>query len=427
MTELPSSPEAEESILAMIIFWPDKAHQVYAVVPDDFFYHPMRLLLYGVLRDMLDAEDPLEPASITIKLRKMGKLDAVGGPGEVSRLCAIMPASGALTHYRNELEDCWRQRKVWTACDRAIKSVHSPNMPVGEWLAGITSDILEASQDRSQKPVRTWKSLCEKSLERYEALARTGGSIPGWPTGIEKLDILTGGMQRGKLWVAGGGTSDGKSALGQQAIIHAAERGAKSAIYSLEMGDEEIVDRGLAMKGVSQEMQRRGPKNREEARTAKDVVEAIRDLPIFPVDVSGIKLGALLNDIRKMTAQGVELFMIDYGQLIESESSKRSREEEVARVSRSLKNIAKTLNIFVLLLSQLNDDGKLRESRALGMDADVVLTISTPTRKEKIEGQWQELRDNTRRIIFVGKVRNGQRDVPIPCKFHGERYTFEQA
>lgn len=423
-SKLPCSPEAEETILSSILFWPNSAPSIFASVPEEHFYDPSNLVLYKTLKAMQADEVPLEIPALTERLTRNKRLAQIGVPLRISQIQNCLPQASTLPHYKQQLTEKYQQRQLLSIFEKAKESASSPEN-VQEWLSGVIQGVLEVAQDKSQKPMRDWKELCHCALDRYQEMAKNGG-IPGFTTGLSPLDDATGGLQLKKLWVIGGGTSDGKSALAQQFIEHNAKRGVKCGIYSLEMDEDEIADRAFARNGAPPDVFRRGIKTREEARTTVEVGALIKDLPIIVKDVSGIKIGALLSDIRAMANKGVQLFMVDYGQLIESDGNKRSREEEVARMSRSLKNLAKNINVCIMLLSQLNDDGKLRESRALGMDADVVLTISTPTKKEKIEGVWQETRDNTRRTLFLGKARKGKRDVPIPCLFQGEKYTFKE-
>lgn len=424
LVSLPHSKDAEETILSAILFWPLMAPSIFAQVPDEHFYDQSNLTLYKTLRAMQDEDVPLELPALTERLQRTRRLEKVGGPLKLSEIGNHLPVAATLPHYRQQLTETHQQRSLLTLFSKAQDSAANPEN-VQEWLSEVIQGVLEVAQDKSQKPMRGWKELTNCALDRYQEMAKQGG-MPGYSTGISKLDDATGGLQMKKLWVIGGGTGDGKSALGEQFILHNAKRGVHCGIYSLEMDEDEMVDRAFAMEGAPPDVFRRGITNKNEVKTLVNIGSYMQNLPITVKDVSGIKIGALLSDIRAMANRGVKIFMVDYGQLIESEAGRRSREEEVARVSRSLKNLTKSLDVCIMLLSQLNDDGKLRESRALGMDADVVLTISTPTKKEKQDGQWIETRDNAKRILFLGKARKGKRDVPIPCYFHGERYTFQQ-
>jgi replicative DNA helicase len=424
LDSLPHSKEAEEILLSAILFWPVNAPTIFSSVPDEHFYDQSNLILYKTLRAMQSEDVPLESGALQERLKRTRRFEKIGGAVKLFEINNHIPVAQTLPHYKKVLQGAFQQRTLLKVFEDAQKTATSPEN-VEEWLSGVIQKVLEVAQDKEQKPMRDWKELCNAALDRYQDMAKNGG-LPGHSTGISKLDECTGGLQMRKLWVLGGGTGDGKSALAEQIIIHNAERGVKCGIYALEMDEDETTDRAFALKGAPPDVFRRGIGSREEIRKLVEIGASIQNLPIIVKDVSGIKLGALLSDIRAMANKGVKLFMVDYGQLIESDGSEKSREAEVARVSRSLKNLSKRLDICIMLLSQLNDDGKLRESRALGMDADVVLTISTPTKKEKIDGQYVETRDNSRRTLFLGKVRKGMRDVPIPCRFHGSQYRFEE-
>lgn len=424
LDSLPHSKDAEEILLSAILFWPSHAPSIFSTVPDEHFYDQSNLILYKTLRAMQAEDVPLEQPALQERLKRTNRLEKVGGVIKLMEINNSIPVASTLPHYKKLLQGAFQQRTLLKVFQEAESTARTPEN-VDEWISDVIQKVLEVAQDKEQKPMRDWKELCNSALDRYQEMAQNGG-IPGHSTSIPKLDECTGGLQMKKLWVIGGGTGDGKSALAEQLILHNAERGVKCGIYALEMDEDETTDRAFALKGAPADVFRRGIRNREEVKKLVEIGAAIQNLPIIVKDVSGIKLGSLLSDIRAMANKGVKLFMVDYGQLIESDGSEKSREAEVAKVSRNLKNLAKRLDICVMLLSQLNDDGKLRESRALGMDADVVLTISTPTKKERIDGQFIETRDNTRRTLFLGKVRKGMRDVAIPCRFHGSEYRFEE-
>ena len=163
---------------------------------------------------------------------------------------------------------------------------------------------------------------------------------------------------------------------------------------------------------------KRGFTDRDEIDRCGKATRELRKLPLTIRDVSGMKLAPLLAEIRQLAARGIKHISVDYAQLVEGDGKSRSREEEVAKVSRSLKASAKRNKVSIDLLSQLNDDGKIRESRAIGFDADVVLLLHK--NKPKGAAEYQ-------RSIYCAKNRGGKRDWSVPVQFRGEFYQFSNA
>lgn len=427
---LPYSPDAERAVLEHCFSRPNDVGDVLTQIPDGAFYHAGNRLLYESIGHMVGDGCPIEYRAASQWLQERGLLDKVGGAGEFSAI-ALSVGVANWGHYRDILLDKWKAREIIEACtDAMLKTYEQPaNGSVDDWLGELTDRIVNLSQDRQQRKGRSMRVLVEAAMERFEAALRRGGALPGISTGFPGLDRVTCGKLPGQLWVIGGGTSDGKSAYAQQVALFIAEAGIPVAIYTLEMSDDDVIDRCFAMhSGVDSTVFRQGAMNPFELKKTKESVAVLSKLPLTIRDVSGIKLAALVADMRLLAKKGVRHFVVDYGQLIESEARSRSREEEVARISRTLKATAKQLQVSIDLLSQLNDDGKLRESRAIGFDADVVLTISCPIIKEKRDGEWIETRQEDKRIVMVGKNRNGKRGTPFQMKFNGATFTFiEQA
>lgn len=425
---MPHAPDAEVAVLQHCFARPDEAGEVLSQIPDGAFYNAGNRLFYESIGHMVGEGVPIEYEAATDWLQSQGVLDRVGGRGAVAEIANdVGPANW--TYYRDLMLDKWKAREVIGMCAEATAAAHAQPADgnVDDWIGTLTERILALSVDRQQRRERPFYKLVDEAMDRYEEAVKRGGQIPGISTGFPGLDHITGGKQPGQLWVIGGGTSDGKSAFAQQCALSMAGAGTPVAIFTLEMPDEEVVDRFFAMHAkVDSALFKRGFHRRDQIADCVKAQHELRAMPVTIRDVSGIKLSPLVADIRILAKRGVKHFVVDYGQLIEGELRNRSREEEVARVSRNLKAAAKQLRVSIDLLSQLNDDGKLRESRAVGFDADVVATLSCPVKKEKIQGEWVETRIEDKRILFVGKNRNGKRSVSFSLRFNGPTFTFTE-
>jgi replicative DNA helicase len=249
--------------------------------------------------------------------------------------------------------------------------------------------------------------------------------------GFPSLDRQTGGMMPGEVIVIAGGISDAKSAFSENLSHAAVVRGRPTAIYTFEMSDDKLTDRFICIDAqIPNTSTKRGLLTQEESRKLAQATTRLMKYPLYIRDVSGMKLSALLGDMRTLKRRyKIEVFVIDYTQLIEPDKKGHTRESEVAEFSRKLKAASKNLGATVILLSQLNDQGKLRESRAIGADGDIVLTLSVP---DKPEDEWENPevpeKDETRRDLRISKNRDGIRGSTIKFHFHGATFTFtEQA
>lgn len=425
----PYSPESEQAALAIVLGSPSHSADLLSQMHVGMFYNPANRLIFEGFTGMIRDEVPIELLACTEYFSNRGILEKVGGASALTELYGQFATPAHFSHYSAILSDRWKQREIIAICQETstIASGSLEGQSVDEHIAAFTERVLALSLDRQQHKERTFKELCDKAIDDFNEAIKNEGRINGTSTGFSQLDNYTGGHVAGQLWVIGGGTSDGKSAMDQQITLHKASKGIQVATYSFEMPDMEVVGRFFAMDtGIDAQKFKRGFQSREEMGICIRSHGILRNLPITIRDVSGMKLSPLIADIRTLATRGVKHFSIDYAQLVEGDGSTANREAEIAKVSRTLKATAKQLNVSINLLSQLNDDGKLRESRALGFDADVVITLSTPTTQKRDGKTITEERDETKRNCFIGKNRNGKRNVLIPMSFDGSTFTFRE-
>ena len=249
--------------------------------------------------------------------------------------------------------------------------------------------------------------------------------------GFPKLDNAIGAIEPGDFVIVSGETSSGKTALGLNLCLHCACQNQGVAIFSLEMAEHRIVWRLLAndasfpMWGF-----RGGPFTPQQRKQLNQSATRMTQYPIFIERASTV--GELVNRSRQIKLRNEDLRVIvaDYLQLLQPAATSRrretSREREVAECSRQLKGLALELKVVVLALSQINDEGLLRESRAIGHDADIVLRIDEP-KKRREDGENCNEEDSKKRFIVVRKNRDGERGQQIPAKLVGQYMRFESA
>jgi len=250
-------------------------------------------------------------------------------------------------------------------------------------------------------------------IEDIEKRVQAGSKLPGISTGFPFIDAKTGGMQGGRVWVIAGKPGDGKSVLMQNFLESAVALGKKVRIYPLEMTQQEQAYRLLCSQGnLDNQSVWKGMMTRAEQQAMLAAVKTLSKAQCDIVDVNGATATEILADIEQSDC---DVAMVDYLQLMEDDGNKKgSREEIIASISRRLKRTAVKCGKVILTASQLNDFGQLRESRAIGQDADYIIYI------EKVD------EDDTKRLLKCIKNRTGERFWEKEMDFLGQYYKFRE-
>ena len=354
----------------------------------------------------------LELVALVTDLHARGLLEELGGPAGVTDIYTYAPGTAYWESHVEILRDFLARRRALEAA-RSITELASMSADGAE-LSKALRDATEATSAALAQAsgVMTAHAAVKRLLEEMmEAASREG--LPGLPTGMEPLDLATGGMRAGELWVVGAEPSGGKSVAMLQAACAVLKAGKRVLVISLEMSAATVISRMTSCSaGVPFQvfMQPRGTSAPVLAR-AKRALEEISSAPLTIHDGGGLSFDRIAGIARAESDRqgGLDLLVVDYLQLVEGQRRHRdeTREQEVAAVSRGLKGLAKSLACPVLTASQLNDQGRLRESRAIGQDADVVLMIE----EDGIRG---------------AKVRNGVRGQVFPLVLNGAMQRFER-
>jgi replicative DNA helicase len=374
---------------------------------DDLFHNPAHQLILRTIRACKNQQKPNgDLFALQAMLEDNGKLDQVGGPAYLTEVFIAYPApsAGILLHYRQDLAKARAYRKAL-----AVTTTNERDIATGQAdLASIASELLAASDD--DMPVATFKDQLAafvSKLESQEAPERFSFGIYG----LDSM-VLKGGIERKSLAVVAAETSGGKSILLLQLALESALNGKSVAIYSLEMSADQVINRMACCAGRCQILRPDEIKTSAEIASIRNAITKLDGLKIHIRDnISTIE--DIEADIADLKASiGVDLVVVDYIQLASSSTKGRNdnREQQVSEVCRKLKLISLSHNIAVATASQLNDDGLLRESRAIGMHADYVLLI---------------LHDAGKTSIVTKKNRNGERDKSTSARMIGSQFRFE--
>jgi len=393
----PHSNESEQGVLGCILLSPmDCVGKCVEAIGSDLevFYDLRHRTIYETIVKMADERVPLDFITIQQRLRDSGLLDQVGGIYYLDELQDSVVSTANLPTYLETALEKRTLRKVIATCTEHLEKVYNHACTTDEFLDGFEKSTLAIRSCKKQDS--DIRSLTLEAIADLEARMGTD-SILGHSTELVDLDKKSDGLHGGEMIVIAGYPSTGKTAFAANLAFDAALRGIPSAFFSAEMGASKIVSRAMFSHA------------RVNKRFVTDLdcpklthsAGKISHAPIVIEQASGMSVSQIAAVCRRIhQKQGLKIVVVDYIQLISGSGD--NREQEIASVSRGLKSIAMELNCCVIALSQLNDDGKLRESRAIGQDADNVWKLMN-------DGEWEPKVQPIK--LMIEKSRDGETGV----------------
>jgi len=403
---------------------------------DDFHMEAHRLIFNAILA-LFNRNQPVDWLTLTAELKRNGQLETVGGQAFLGELVDAIPSAANIRHYCDVVGDkALFRRIIGTAREIADKAYEQPESAAGllDEAEAMIFSLADSKRDLSVRPV---SDLMAEAFEKVESLYERKEHITGAPSGFHDLDLKTAGWQPSDLIIIAGRPSMGKTAFAINCGLHASmECGIPTMICSLEMSSAQIALRLLCARAhVNLNKLRTGYLTREDWSAISTAVGDISEAPLFVDDTAGanpLEIRAKARRLKKERDLG--LIIVDYLQLMETADKGRgrreSREREISDISRSLKALAKELDVPVIALSQLNRKleerpnkrpqlSDLRESGAIEQDADVIVFIYRDEVYNKSE-------DNPKRgeaEIIIGKQRNGPVGT-VTVAFHSHTSSF---
>jgi len=421
---MPCSDEAERGALSCFMQEPQRLIACLHATPPALFYHDVSREIFCTMVDEVTAGRPIDPISLTHRLRNLGRLEFVGGAAAVSDVYTFVPIPSHFHYYLTVLRELYGQRKHIEAHARSLNFLfQARDGEVAETLDTIKGLMEEAGKMPGQllKSVSLREAI-DPLLAEIELRAANPGRLPGIRTGFPTIDMNTGGMMPGQVWVFAGEPGDGKSTIIQNCAENAAEDGHKVRWYPLEMPHNEQSLRLLASHArVDNGSLYRGElTNGEMMALTASCAKIKRSSNIELVDVEDASATDIFADIERSDAAVV---VVDYLQLMEDTSARKSdtREGVLASISRRQKRLARRTGKVILTASQLNDSGKLRESRAIGQDADKVMLL-----KKFADENSETGFDDEKRNLWCEKNRGGKRHWELSLLFLGSVFQFRE-
>lgn len=404
----PSAIIAEKSILSLFMQYPEQfiARGLAEGLTVDSFSTPATRAFFRTLISDFNDHGGIDIGAFIQRRQNDGELDRMGGPSEVAHIYTYQPTGDAWAQWMALVKEAQALRIAIQSARRLADA------PSSEEAASELTSALEAIRKATEGPRRSVsaKDAARDFLTQLEA-DHKAGSFPGAETGMLQLDLVSGGMRSGEFWVIAGRPSRGKSVMMIQIAAEFLSRGDNVALFSLEMMAREVVGRLVSVIGrvdYGSITQPRSAKAIDLERIKTAVGSLATDHRLW-IDASpGQSLETIRSEAQRLRDihGAIALIVVDYLQLIRGGRGRNeTREEEIARVSGGLKQLAKELQCPVLSASQLNDAGQTRESRAIEQDADALLYI-------------------TEDGIKIGKLRNGPRNDVLPLFLNGAMQRF---
>ena len=421
--QAPWSNDAEQAVLGAMLLDQDAALKAAELLDDTMFYREAHRLLFRAMVALTERGDVIDPVTLREELGRRGDLDRAGGLEYLATLIDVVPTAANVDYHAKIVRDKGVLRRLVEAATGIIQDVYDGRAPAGEVLDNAEHRVFQVAQFRRSEEFTRIKELIWPTMERIEQLQAGAGAVTGVPSGFVDLDRLTAGFQRADLVIVAGRPSMGKTALALNMVQHAAiEHNVAVAIFSLEMSKDALVQRLLCSEGlVDAQRLRRGQLRDDDYPKLARAAGLLGAAPIWIDDSAALTPLAMRSKARRLKAEhDIALVVVDYLQLMQGPGDAENRQQEISYISRSLKALAKELDVPVLAISQLSRAPEqrggehrrpqlsdLRESGAIEQDADLVCFIYRqefydgpvdPKTNENIEGQSE---------VIVGKQRNG--------------------
>ncbi len=431
----PHNRQAEEAVLGAVLINPESYFDVAQFLRPDDFYIVRNQWVWEAFTQLHERRVPIDFLTVSETLEQQGHLADVGGPAYLMALINQTPTSLHAEAYGRMVEENAIRRRMLGAANELARLAYDQHQSVDTVMGEAEKSIFGISERRVRNDLQPIQQVLSEYYDRVDQLSQRTDEIYGVPTGLIDLDRLLGGLNKSDLLIVAGRPGMGKTGFLLSIAKNAAQRHKKHvAIFSLEMSNEQLVQRLIAQEtGIDTQRLRSGKLNEDEWPLFTHAIEVLADTHIFLDDTPAISPMQLRTKCRRLHMEyELDLVIVDYLQLMAGDTRTDNRVQEVSHISRSLKVLARELNVPVLTAAQLSRAveqradkrpvlSDLRESGSLEQDADIVMFIHRPDAMEK-----DSPRQNVAEII-VAKHRNGPTHPGIELVFLNNLARFENA
>jgi replicative DNA helicase len=430
----PQQIEAEQSLLGGIMVDSLGLPSALEVLKGDEFYKESHRLIFTAIQDLFERNEPVDILTVTNILEERKQLESVGGASYIAALTDAMPTSSNVAAYAKIINEKAVMRRLIQSANEIISFAYGGGKSSEEVLDSAEAAIFSIAERKIRNSYFPLKEVIKKNIETIERYQEYRETVTGVPSGYKELDKLTAGFQKSDLIIIAARPSMGKTALGLCIARNAAkESGVPVGFFSLEMSKEQLAMRLLCSEArVDSHKIRSGFLSRQECGKLLQAAGLFMDVPIYIDDTPSISPLELRAKARRiMSDQGLGLVIVDYLQLMRGRETAERREQEISEISRSLKGLAKELDIPVIAIAQLNRKveertdkrpllSDLRESGAIEQDADVIAFIY----RDEIYAKNACKEPGVAEII-IGKQRNGPSGETVKLAYISTYTRFE--
>ena len=386
----PQALELEEAVLGAMMMESSAVNAVIDVLRPESFYREQHQRIYEAIVELFQESEPVDLLTVTETLRKSGHLQFVGGPASVARLTNRIASTANIEAHARIISQKYIQRELIRVGSAITQKAFEETTDVLDLLDEAESSLFEVAQGNIRQSYESMSSIMRQALEDIDNARNQEGGVSGIPTGFVDLDKITGGFQRSDMIVLAARPGMGKTAFVlSMARNVAVDYNIPVAVFSLEMSSVQLVQRLISSETeISSDKFRKGTLEPYEYEQLHAKIWKLSKAPLFIDDTPALSVFELRAKCRRLkSTAGISMVIIDYLQLMSAGSDKGNREQEISTISRSIKSIAKELDIPIIALSQLSrmvetrgGDKRpilsdLRESGAIEQDADIVAFI----------------------------------------------------
>ncbi len=430
----PQNVEAEQCVLGSVLLDNSSLNKILDMVAPQDFYKREHQIIFTTMLDLYEKNHPIDLVTLSDALMQRDELDSVGGLNYLMELAEVVPSAAHVQHYARIVKEKAVLRHLIRASNDILTLCYEGGQEVEDLLDEAERLIFSVSEQKTQRDFVDSKALLKEAIRNLEELALKQRSVTGISTGFQELDRFTAGFQPSDLIIVAARPSMGKTALALNIAQHVAIKEKMSvAIFSLEMSREQLALRMLSsLAKIPSHKLRTGILSSNDWKKVIRAANKLMEAPIFVDDTPALSVLEIRAKARRlMSEKGLNLIIIDYLQLMRGRAKTESRQQEISEISRSLKGLAKELNVPVLALSQLSravesrQDKRpqlsdLRESGAIEQDGDLILFIYRPEVYKPDKPEYHGIAE-----IIIGKQRNGPTGT-FKLTFLREYTTFEE-
>jgi replicative DNA helicase len=410
----PQNLEAEKSLLGSLLLDKDTVIKVADILRADDFYEDRHRIIFDAMMALYEKRRPIDVVTVTDTLKDRKQLDTIGGASYLAELVSSLPSSANAVRYAEIVSSKATLRGLIAAANNIALLGRDQATEVDDVLDKAEQTLFAVSQRYLKSGFVSVKDTLSAAFERIDKLHEHRGELRGIPTGYRALDNILAGFQKSDLVVVAARPSIGKTSLVLNFALNAALTGHAVGMFHLEMSAQQVTERLIsAQSGIDSWRLRTGNLREEDFSRINDAMSTLSELSIYIDDSPGMNVMEMRTKARRLQMEkGLDLLVIDYLQLMESRRASENRVQEISEISRSLKGLARELDIPVIAVSQLSRAveqrpkkipqlADLRESGSIEQDADVVIFIYREDYYER-DSDRQNIAD-----IIIAKHRNG--------------------